>query len=82
MSLLSSEILSYLRSHALITPLTVRVSGVATHPEDDLVLSTALSGNVEYLVTGDIKLQRLGTYQGIQMLSPRAFLRLLEHENG
>lgn len=33
--------------------LTTTVSGVATHPEDDLILATAVSGKADYLVTGD-----------------------------
>lgn len=60
--------------------ITVEVHGVAAHPEDDLVLATALSGQADYLVTGDLKLQRLGTHQGVQILSPRAFLDVLERE--
>jgi predicted nucleic acid-binding protein len=31
---------------------------VATHPEEDLVLATALSGNAAFVVTGDHKLLR------------------------
>jgi putative PIN family toxin of toxin-antitoxin system len=38
-------------SEATIVPLLVTVAGVATHPEDDLILATALSGRVDYLVT-------------------------------
>jgi predicted nucleic acid-binding protein len=45
--------LAYVRSLARHTPITVQVSGVATHPEDDLVLATALSAGADYLVTGD-----------------------------
>ncbi len=66
-----------LRQAARVVPLTSQVTGVATHPEDDLVLATALSGQATYLVTGDTQLQRLGTYEGITIVSPRAFLDLL-----
>jgi putative PIN family toxin of toxin-antitoxin system len=57
---------------------TIAVTGVATHPEDDLVLAAAASARVDYLVTGDKQLQRLGSYQRVTMISPRAFLDLLE----
>lgn len=61
------------------TSLTTMVSGIATHPEDDLVLSTALSGKADYLVTGDKRfVTRLPTYQGVRLISPRNFLSLLE----
>ncbi len=68
---------SLLRRRTTITPLTVEVSGVATHPEDDLVLATVVSAQTEYPVTGDRGLQRLGTFQGVRILSPRAFLDIL-----
>jgi putative PIN family toxin of toxin-antitoxin system len=54
------------------------VSGVASHPEDDLILSAAVSAHVDYLVTGDAKLQRIGMHRGVTVVSPRAFLDLLE----
>ncbi len=44
---------------------------------DDLILATAMSSQADYLVTGDKQLQDLGTYQGVTILSPRAFLDLL-----
>lgn len=45
--------------------------------EDDYVLATAVSGEVDYLITGDIKMQKLDSYQGVKILSPREFLRKL-----
>lgn len=62
---------------ATVTPITTEVHGVATHPEDDLILATAISAQADYLVTGDTKLQDLVTYEGVTILSPRAFLALL-----
>lgn len=73
----AEETLARLRQEAILTPITVRVAGVATHPEDDLVLAAAVSARSDYLVTGDRQLQKLGAYQGVAILSPRAFLDLL-----
>lgn len=56
-----AEFLDRLVTYATVVPLTVSVQGVASHPEDDLVLATALSGHAEYLVTGDRQLLRLGS---------------------
>jgi predicted nucleic acid-binding protein len=50
---------------------------VATHPEDDLILATAVSARADYLVTGDQQLQGLGTYQDVTVASPRQFLEIL-----
>ena len=69
--------INLLRNEATITPITAEVQGVATHPEDDLILATAISAQADYLVTGDTKLQHLGTYTGVTILSPREFLDLL-----
>lgn len=66
-----------LRRRATVTALTVRVQGVATHPEDDAVLSTALSAPAHYLVTRDRHLQELRAYQGVVIVSPPEFLRIL-----
>lgn len=59
------------------TSLTVTVSGVATHPEDDLVLATALSGGAQFVITGDHKLVRLKSYQGLILLGVHDFLATL-----
>lgn len=67
-----------LRYRSAITPLTATVNGVATHPEDDLVLAAAVSARADYLVTSDTKLLRLESYEGVQIVSPATFLDVLE----
>ena len=66
--------LELLRSEAIVTPITAQVSGVATHPEDDLILATAVAGGSSVLVTGDRKLQAIGTFRDVDIVSPRVFL--------
>src|SRR5947199_7586821 len=48
--------LNLFHSEATIVSLIATVTGVATHPEDDLILATALSRRAHYLVTRDEKL--------------------------
>ena len=70
--------LDYIRDVALHTDITVQVIGVATHPEDDLVLATALSGQAHFLVTSDRRFRaRVPTYRGVTLLSPAEFLTVL-----
>ena len=69
--------LALVRRRAVIIPLTVTVSGIATHAEDDVVLATALSGNAQFVVTGDHKLLTLKSYQGLILLSVHEFLATL-----
>jgi len=60
-----------------LVPITVEVRGVATHPEDDLVIATAVNAGADYLVTGDKELLAVGAYQSVTIRNPRAFLELL-----
>lgn len=66
-----------LDEQAIRTPLTAQVTGVASHPEDDLVLATAVSAAADYLVTGDRQLLKVGVYEGVAIVSPRDFLDIL-----
>jgi putative PIN family toxin of toxin-antitoxin system len=71
-----------LREEATVTPITTTVAGVATHPEDDFILATAVSGKAAYLVTGDKQLQKLGSFKGVSILSPDDFLKSLTTSYG
>lgn len=74
--------LASLRDDAIRTVLTAFITGVASHPEDDVVLDAAVSAAVGFLVTGDKQLQRLGTFQGVRIVSPGSFLGLLDQPTG
>jgi predicted nucleic acid-binding protein len=52
---------------------------VPNDPKDDPIVATAVAGGADYLVTGDRRhLLVLREYEGIQMISPRDFLKILE----
>ena len=42
-----------LETDAIPVQLIIKVKEVATHPEDDFILATAVNSKAEYLVTGD-----------------------------
>jgi putative PIN family toxin of toxin-antitoxin system len=65
---------------AMRVDISVTIRGQATHPEDDRVLATAVSASADYLVTGDAQLQALGNFRGVTILSPRAFLTILDRD--
>lgn len=73
----TNAFLALLRQEATLVPITAPVYGVAPDTEDDLVLATAVSGQADYLVTGDAAFRDLQTYREIRMVSPRAFLEIL-----
>ena len=54
------------------------IDAVPNDPKDNPIVATAVAGKADYLVTGDrAHLLPLGEYQGVRMVSPRAFLELL-----
>lgn len=67
-----------LREEATIAERWILLEPIATHPEDDLILRAAVSADVDFLVTGDIALQKLGIVRRVTIVSPRAFLSVLQ----
>jgi putative PIN family toxin of toxin-antitoxin system len=61
----------------IVTPVSM-VSDVCRDPDDDQILSCALSAEAEYLVTGDLDLLELKEFHGIEILTPGAFELLFE----
>lgn len=50
---------------------------VARDPRDDMIVACALAAGADYIVTRDKDLLSLGRHQGITMIDPEAFLRVL-----
>jgi predicted nucleic acid-binding protein len=70
--------LTFVSQRAAFCPITVTVSGVATHPEDDLVLASALSAGADHFVTGDRRFRnRVASYQETRVVSPAEFLSVV-----
>ncbi len=62
---------------ALMTPGTLSLAIIQEDAADNGYLECAVEGAAASLVSGDRLLLSLGTYQGIQIVSPRAFLEVL-----
>jgi uncharacterized protein len=56
---------------------TGRAKGVCRDPADDAVLSAAIEGRADAIVTGGADLLVLEEHEGIAIVTPRAFLDLL-----
>ena len=69
-----------LRDRALIVRPDRTIHGIAEDDDDDLVLATAVAGNVDVLVTGYKRLRALGQFRHISILTPREFLTFLESQ--
>lgn len=71
-----------IQHRATFVAITAQVHGVASHPEDDLVLAAAASANADRLVTGDKDLLALGAFRQIPIVSPRDILTELDRLAG
>lgn len=47
-------------------------------PEDNKFIACAISLHAEYIVSGDPHLRRMGKIEGVEIVSPREMLKLLE----
>lgn len=69
-----------LRDKAFVAPIIEHIKGIATHPEDDMVLATVVSAKADYLVTGDGPLLRKvgSSYKEVTLITPSDFLKVLQ----
>ena len=58
------------------------LSGVAPDPGDDKVISCAVEGQADFIVTGDKKFQRLEAYQKIRIINAESFIKILDDTTG
>jgi putative PIN family toxin of toxin-antitoxin system len=66
------------RREAISVAPQIDLRGVASDPDDDAVLAAALAGGARYLVTGDRALRDVGTFQGVEIVTARELLELLQ----
>jgi putative PIN family toxin of toxin-antitoxin system len=74
------EVLAAVRGLATVVTPEVTLDVVPRDASDNRIIECAQEGEADYIVTGDADLQELGSYVGIQILTPTAFLLLLERE--
>lgn len=61
-----------------MTQITSVVEGIATHTEDDFVIATAVSGNADFLVTGDRQLLKLQEFRSVIIVTAARFVEIVE----
>lgn len=79
-SLSKSEIKTIIQEEILpffeVVEITERAKGVCRDPDDDKFPSCALSGWVDFIVSGDEDLISLSRYKSIRIISIQEFLRM------
>ena len=63
---------------ATITPGAEIAQGVSQDPADNMILSCAVEGQADFIISGDHHLTDLGAFQGVRIVNPAAFLNLIE----
>jgi putative PIN family toxin of toxin-antitoxin system len=75
------KLASLLELDGLLVPGEAEVAGaIPADPADERVLACAVDGQADITVSGDKHLLTLGEYQGIPILTARAFLERLAQE--
>lgn len=60
----------------------VTLDVVQADPADNRVLETALAGEADYIVSGDQHLLALGSFEGIEIVTPARFAAILSTGSG
>ena len=71
------DFLTLLTGTAFLVTAPEVVSALLRDPDDLAVLACALAGDAEYIVTGDLDLLHLRSFEGVQIVRPLPFLQLL-----
>lgn len=75
-----TDYLLTVRLDSEVIDVTQQVNAVERDPDDNKVLACAMQANADYIVSGDPHLVDLESYQGIPIITPRAFLAELERQ--
>jgi putative PIN family toxin of toxin-antitoxin system len=76
----AETVVAFLRSSSQVVQPAAVPRGVLRDKDDLPVLGTAVAGAVSCIVTGDQELLALSRFQGVDILSPRAFYDRLRGE--
>ena len=63
-----------IRTEATVVDPDTSVQVIDDDPDDDLFLEIALEAEAEYIVSGDPHLTELGSFRGLDIVSPSEFL--------
>ncbi|HOU23859.1 MAG TPA: putative toxin-antitoxin system toxin component, PIN family [Anaerolineae bacterium] len=75
------QFLAALLSESDVVPGNVELSVLDRFPQYDTLLSCAVEGYVNYLVTADLMLLSLGEYVGFPILTPESFMNSLKAQS-
>lgn len=62
---------------ALITPGKLEINAIPEDPADNKIIACALEGDADFIISGDHHLTDLKIFQGIKIIDPAAFLKIV-----
>jgi len=76
----TGQVIADFRAFAVMVEPEEAIDVIADDPSDNRFLEAAIAGSCEYIVSGDPHLLRVGEYRGITILTPSAFVALLQRQ--
>ena len=76
-----NEVIEFVRKHAEVVSPVAPASWPEADPDDRWVVSAAMDGSADLLVTGDKDLLEAGYGQGVQVVTPRGFWERLQRRD-
>jgi putative PIN family toxin of toxin-antitoxin system len=67
-----------IKERAFAVQLGTRTIDICRDPDDNMILETAITGSVDFIITGNKDLLILRSYSGIKILTPTEFLSFIE----
>lgn len=64
----------------VLPPLTESIPAISRDPKDDYLLAHALIGKADYLISRDKDLLTLGEVEGVKIVGPAEFLKVLRQQ--
>ena len=77
---MTDQVASLLRGFAIFVDPVPLSSDACRDPDDIKILGLAVASEADYIISGDKDLLVLKRFQGISVLSPRAFYEILQGE--
>lgn len=68
------------RAAVHVDPDLAKIPQVCRDPDDDFILAVAAEGGANWIVTGDLDLRVLGSYCGVEIVTPARFLEVAARE--
>ncbi len=75
--IISNTTLTIIENSLFVEP-TIKLDVIKDDPDDNIILECAKEGKVDYIITKDNHLLKLEEFEGIKIVNPDEFLRILK----